>query len=281
MKKTCVLIACLMGLALIPSLHAQEYIRHTFRGTRVVNGHSLDSQLKGELDLIIAHRFGRINGGAYELFGLDQADMRIGLEYGFSDWVAAGVGRSSTDKTYDGFLKLRMIRQGAEGGSPISMTYVGGIALRTLRDNDPIRELYYTNNLYYSHQLLLGSRISDRFSFQLMPSLLHRNYTESIESKNDVFAMGIATRFRMTKTLAITLEYYRILPNQLPEQYHNALGIGFELETGGHVFQLHFTNSRGMTERYFIGETTGDFWKGDIHFGFNMSRTFKIKGRWF
>ncbi len=281
MKKTCVLIACLMGLALTSSLYAQEYIRHTFRGTRVVNGHALDSQLKGELDLIIAHRFGRINGGAYELFGLDQADMRIGLEYGFSDWVAVGAGRSSVDKTYDGFLKLRMIRQGAEGGSPISMTYVGGIALRTLRDNDPIRELYYTNNLYYSHQLLLGSRISDRFSFQLMPSLLHRNYTESIESKNDVFAMGIATRFRMTKTLAITLEYYRLLPNQLPEQYHNSLGIGFELETGGHVFQLHFTNSRGMTERYFIGETTGDFWKGDIHFGFNMSRTFKIKGRWF
>lgn len=281
MKKNCVLIACLIGLAFIPSLYAQEYIRHTFRGTRVVNGHALDSQLKGELDLIIAHRFGRINGGAYELFGLDQADMRIGLEYGFSDWVAVGVGRSSVDKTYDGFLKLRMIRQGAEGGSPISMTYVGGIALRTFRDNDPIRELYYTNNLYYSHQLLLGSRISDRFSFQLMPSLLHRNYTESIESKNDVFAMGIATRFRMTKTLAITLEYYRLLPNQLPEQYHNSLGIGFELETGGHVFQLHFTNSRGMTERYFIGETTGDFLKGDIHFGFNMSRTFKIKGRWF
>lgn len=262
------------------SSFAQDYVTRAYRGTRIVNGHSLESQGKGELDLIIAHRFGRVNGGPKELFGLDQATMRIGLEYGFNDWLGAGIGRSSFEKTYDAHLKLRILRQQVEG-LPVSVTYMGGIALKSAPDSDPVRDHFFTNRLYYTHQLLIGGKINEGISWQIMPTLQHRNFTESLAEKNDVFAIGIAPRIRLAKFLAMTFEYYYVLPNQLGAGYENSLGIGFDIETGGHVFQLHFTNSRGMTERFFLTETTGKWLQGDIHFGFNMSRTFKIKGRWF
>ncbi|MDX2246961.1 MAG: DUF5777 family beta-barrel protein [Bacteroidia bacterium] len=270
----------LFSILSLAAFAQKEIVYHTFKGTRVVNGHSVEAQREGELEMIIAHRFGRLNGGPYELFGLDQANMRIGLEYGLKDWLSVGAGRNSYEKTYDGFVKVRLLRQRV-GGLPFSATYVGGMAYRTMHETDSVRALFATNRMFYSHQLLLASKIGDRFSFQLMPTVVHRNFTESLVEKNDVKAMGVAARVRLNKNFALTGEYYYILPNQLADIYFNPAGIGIDIETGGHVFQLHFTNSRGMTERFFIPETTGNWLKGDIHFGFNMGRIFKVKGRWY
>lgn len=270
----------ILSVVSLAAFAQRENVYETFRGTRIVNGHSIETQREGELEMIIAHRFGTLNGGPYELFGLDQASMRIGLEYGMKDWLSIGMGRSSYEKTYDGFIKVRLLRQKA-GGWPLSVTYVGGSAIRTLHESDSVRALFNTNRLFYSHQLLFASKIGDRFSFQVMPTVVHRNFTESRAEKNDVKAIGFAARIRMSKNIAVTGEYYYILPNQLSDMYFNPAGIGFEIGTGGHVFQLHFTNSRGMTERFFIPETTGNVLRGDIHFGFNMSRIFKMKGRWY
>ncbi|MEZ4826538.1 MAG: DUF5777 family beta-barrel protein [Bacteroidia bacterium] len=258
----------------------KENVYQTFRGTRVVNGHSVETQREGELEMIIAHRFGRVNGGPYELFGLDQATMRIGLEYGVKNWLSVGAGRSSYEKTYDGFIKARLLQQKV-GGWPFSVTYMGGMAMRTLHESDSVRALFYTNRLFYTHQMLIATKIGDRFSFQVSPTLVHRNFTESRAELNDVKAIGFATRLRLNKNIALVGEYYYILPNQLSDLYFSPAGIGIDIETGGHVFQLHFTNSRGMTERFFIPETTGNVLRGDIHFGFNMARTFKLKGRWY
>jgi hypothetical protein len=131
--------------------------------------------------------------------------------------------------------------------------------------------------MYYTHQLLLGRKFSENFTMQLMPTFVHRNLTKNEDEKNDVYALGAAARQKLTKRLAINVEYYYLLPDQVADKYNNSLSIGFDIETGGHVFQLHFTNSTSMIDRGFVTETTGDWLDGDVHFGFNVSRVFTIK----
>lgn len=255
-----------------------EYAKASFKTTRVINAHSLENVAEGVLDLKISHRFGFINGGAYELFGLDQATIRIGLDYGITDRIMVGIGRSSYEKTYDTFVKFKILRQSTgKQVMPVTLSWVSGMAVTTLRWQNPDRRNYFTSRLSYAHQLILGRKFSEKFTLQLMPTLVHRNLVQTFEEKNDVLAMGIAGRQKLTRRLALNFEYFYVLPNQILEQYRNSFSLGFDIETGGHVFQLHFTNSTSMIERGFITETTGNWFDGDIHFGFNVSRVFTIK----
>jgi hypothetical protein len=266
----------------------KEYATATFKTSRLINGHSIENAAAGVLDLKISHRFGMVNKGAYELFGLDQATMRIGLDYGISNRLMIGGGRSTFQKQYDAFGKFKILRQssGKRGSSPISISAVSTIMLKTLKWDVPTRKNYYTSRLAFAHQLLIARKFSEGVSIQLMPSYVHYNIVQAVTDPNDIFALGAGGRFKLNKRLSFNIEYYHVLPlsfvdgqNYLLPGTHNSLAVGFDIETGGHVFQLHFTNSTGMTERTFITETTGDFFKGDIHFGFNVSRVFTIKDR--
>lgn len=282
MNKLLFLSVCLLiGCTATAQMDAEKYAYGLFRGTRIVNGHSVETLKEGEMEFIIGHRFGRINGGLYELFGLDQASIRIGLDYGIQDWVTVGLGRSSLGKEFDGFVKVRLLRQGAsgQGGMPVSLTGFSSIAINSLKAADPERPIFFQNRLAYTHQLLIARKISDRFSVQLMPTLAHYNLVESIDEPNDKIAIGVAGKYQLSKNLALTTEYYYLPPGQLPTERTQPFSIGLDLNTGSHVFQLHFTNAGGMIEKQFIGETTGDWLNGDIQFGFNMVRTFKLKGR--
>ncbi len=281
MKNILFILACLISTTGFAQSKASKYSHETFRGTRIVNGHSVETLRIGEMEMIIGHRFGRINGGAYELFGLDQASIRMGLDYGLRDWLTIGLGRSSLGKEFDGFLKLRLLRQGAigEGGMPVSITGFASAAYKTLKASDPQRPLEYQNRLAYTYQIFIARKLSDRFSIQVMPSLVHFNLVETVGEANDKIVIGAAAKFQLTKNIALTSEYYYALPDQFSPNIKDSFSVGFDLNTGSHVFQLHFTNSAGMIEKQFIGETTGDWGNGDIHFGFNMVRTFKLKGR--
>ncbi|WP_020527593.1 DUF5777 family beta-barrel protein [Flexithrix dorotheae] len=249
----------------------------TFKGTRLIQGHSVETLRGNAFQLLISHRFGRINGGAYEFFGLDQSNVRIGLEYGLSDRLNVGIGRNSYEKTYDGFLKYKILRQSSGAANrPVSMVLFSSVALNTLKneDIDPEREIPFSSRLAYTGQLLIARKFSPGFSLQIMPTIVHRNEVTESEGYNDLYALGFGGRKKITKSLALNVEYYyRINAPENPE-LHNSFSIGFDIETGGHVFQLHFTNSISMVEKGFIGETTGDWANGDIHFGFNISRTF-------
>lgn len=278
------LATCFCLLTLWPAIsHGQadpgKYVYGTFRGTRIVNGHSVQTLHQGEMEMVIGHRFGRLNGGAYELFGLDQSNIRIGLDYGLRDWLTFGAGRSSLNKEFDGFLKLRLLRQGISGGMPVSVTAFSSMAYNSLHNADPERPLAIQNRLAFTHQLYIARKFSERLSLQLMPTLLHVNLVETVREPNDKIAVGVAGRYQLSKNLALTSEYYYMLPGYLPSEFRNPLSVGIDLNTGSHVFQLHFTNSSGMIEKQFLGETTGSWSKGDIHFGFNIVRTFKLKGR--
>jgi hypothetical protein len=260
-----------------------DYTIATFKTTRLVSGHSVETNGAGVLQFLIGHRFGRLNSGWRELFGIDNSTIRLGFEYGLTDNINIGIGRSSFQKTFDGTLKYRFLRQksGAEN-FPFTATWVSNMYVNSMEWSNPDRVNYFTSRLYYHHALLLARKFNDRISLQVMPTVVHRNLVKTMEDKNTVFSIGAGTSIKLTGSLRLNLEYYLIPPNQIistigGEQVQNSFSIGVDLETGGHVFQLHLTNSRGMTEKFLVGETTGDWLKGDIHFGFNVSRVFTAR----
>jgi opacity protein-like surface antigen len=254
-----------------------EYATASFKTNKVINLHSLESTAGGVLDFKINHRFGTLNGGAYELWGLDNASMRLGFDYGITDQITVGIGRSSFQKTYDGFLKYKFLRQSSgKRNMPISAALLLASSVTSLKWDNPDRENYFSSRLYYTSQLIIGRKFSDRFSLQLSPTMVHRNLVKTTAEKNDVYAMGIGTRIKLTKRVAINAEYVYLLPDQVSSDIKNSLSLGFDIETGGHVFQLHVTNSRSMIEKGFIAETVDSWSDGGILFGFNISRVFTI-----
>ncbi len=264
-------------LSLLGREETTEYAAASFKTNRVINLHSLESTSAGVLDFKISHRFGFIRGGVYELFGLDQSTIRIGVDYGISDRLTIGAGRNSYEKTYDGFIKYKWLRQSTGlKNMPVTVAILGTAAIQTLKWADPNRENLFSSRLAYTTQLIIGRKFSNVFSLQLSPSWVHRNLVVTVEESNDVIAFGFAGRVKLNKRLSINGEYIYVLPDQLAQDFRNSLSIGFDIETGGHVFQLHFTNSTSMIENGFITETVGDWGKGQIHFGFNISRVFTI-----
>lgn len=262
-----------------------EYTFATFKGTRIGNGHTIETKSAGSLEFIFGHRFGAVNGGAYEMFGLDQAYVRLGLDYGITDRLSVSIGRNSTDKTMDGYLKYKVLRQQSGAKNfPVSITALGGLAykLSPKKNSDVSADFENVDRLSYTGQLLMARKFSPIFSLQLMPTIIHKNIVESYEENNQ-FALGLGGRIKLTKSLAITSEYYYNFsaPDSdlltTDQKQYDAFALGIDIETGGHVFQLLLTNAIGLTERAFITETRDDFFSGDIHLGFNVTRTFQLK----
>lgn len=254
-----------------------DYTYATFKATRIINGQSIELPPKGALNFVISHHFGRINQGAYEFFGLDQANIRFGFEYGFTDWLSAGIGRTSVNKTYDGSLKAKILRQSSGKRSmPITLTWFSNATISSLKWQEPDRKNYFTSRMEFAHQLLIARKFGSRVSLQLMPTYVHRNLVETIADENDVFAVGAGGRIKITNRMAVTGEYYYVLPGKTADDFHNSFSIGLDLETGGHVFQVYLTNSQGLIEEQFIPRTSGNWGDGDIHIGFNINRTFQI-----
>lgn len=250
----------------------------TFKSTRVVHGHSVETTKKGILDFRIHHRFGFLNTGLYELFGLDNATMRMSFDYGIGNRLAVGLGRSTFQKQMDGFIKYKLIEQ-ATGKKqiPISISLVSSMIIKTIKNTDPLKPYTSAEKTAFSFQGILARKFSENTSLQLMPTLVHYNLVELSKYSNNLFSLGLGARQKISKRVSITAEYYQQF-NEF-DNTKNSLAIGVDIETGGHVFQLHCTNSTSMTEPTFIHETTGDFFKGDIHFGFNISRSFSLKKR--
>lgn len=273
----------LMDLLNEGSAEEVSFATATFKSTRIMNGHSIERMPSGQLDFRISHRFGRLNTGAYEFFGLDQSNIHFGLEYGITDWLMVGVGRASFEKTYDGFVKLSALRQSSGGKTmPVSVSFFSAVALETVKWADPERTNYFSSRLSYCSQLLIARKISQTFSLQLTPSYVHRNLVATELDPNDLWAVGAGGRMKLTKRISLNAEYYYVInanSTYMSQPVYNPLSVGFDVETGGHVFQLIFTNSLSMIEKGFIGETTGQWLKGDIHFGFNISRVFTLSSK--
>lgn len=261
----------------IASKPVTNYTTATFKTTRLINAHSIEQLAGGVLDVKISHRFGTLNSGFYELFGLDNASIRLGADYGITNWLMIGLGRASYEKQYDGFVKVKLLRQSTGAKSmPISLSGFAGIYYNTLKWSDPTRENYWTSRINYTFQLLLARKFSEGFSLQLSPTLVHKNLVPGADDPNDLLSIGIGARQKLTKRLSINVEYYYQIPGYKLEGSVDPLSIGLDIETGGHVFQLIFTNSTGIAENQYITGTNGKWGDGDIHFGFNIARVFTI-----
>jgi hypothetical protein len=251
----------------------------TFKATQIVNTPTIESPARRTLQFIIMHRFGKLNEGAYALFGLDNATIRFGLDYGITDRFSVGVGRSSYDKVYDGSVKYKLLRQ-TPGSIPVSVSVFGMISQFTQRYADkPFIDAI--DRIAYTGQLLIARKFSSNLSLQLTPGIIHYNLTNVVTDKNDVMFLGLGGRMKISKRMSINAEYTFSQRDKQPSlNLDNSLSAGLDIETGGHVFQLIFTNSKGMIAPYYVGKTEGTWGNGDLYFGFNISRVFTLGKKW-
>ena len=252
----------------------ENIVSATFKGTRIVNGHSIENRKNKELEFIISHRFGRVNTGFEELFGLDQANIRFALEYGLTDDLTAGLGRSSFEKTYDGYLKYSLLKQKTGANAfPFAVSLFGSIAAKSQKAIAG-NERTFAESLFYVGQVLIAKKVNSSLSIQVTPTYVHRNLATIAADPHDIFALGFGTRVKLSKRVSLNAEYYQQFQKLTSINARNSLAFGVDIETGGHVFQIILSNAITMVEKSFITETTGNFFGGDIHLGFNLSRTF-------
>ena len=249
------------------------YISYLFKGTKVVNGQSVKLPAKGVLQFNIQHRFGTLNSGLYNLYGLDFSQIRLSFDYGIKDWLAVGIGRSSSLKILDANSKIRIKRQ-VKDGFPFTIVANSAIYLKQWQYAEAQKEDFLlTNQLSYVNQILLARKISRDLTLQLSPTMVHYNLVEIKDEPNDKYAIGFGGRQKLTNRVSVNAEYFYQLNDK---RNNNVLSLGFDIQTGGHVFQLHLSNSPAMIDPEFITQTTGEWLKGDIYFGFNISRVFTL-----
>lgn len=256
--------------------HHNGVVTGTFKATQIINTPTVEAPAKKGLQFMIMHRFGRVNEGAYALFGLDNATIRLALDYGLTDRFAIGIGRSSLDKTYDGSFKWKLLQQ-KTGRMPVTVSLYELLTHTTLRYSDkPFMNTKYRTT--YVSQLLVARKFSSRLSLQVSPAWIHFNLVPTEQDKNDLFALALGGRMKITKRTSLNAEYNYLPTDQVASsRVRHSLSLGLDIETGGHVFQLVFSNAQGMTAPYYLAKTTGSWGDGDIFFGFNVTRAFTFK----
>ncbi len=259
----------------------KQLIKYAFKSPRIINGHSIEFLNPGTMDFRIMHNFGPLSSGVQNLYGLDVATMRMSFDFGLAKSLMIGVGRSTYKKELDGFIKYAPIRQSTgPWSSPITVALVAGMTLNTLPWADTSIKNYFSSRLAFYYQVLIGRKFSEGFTLQISPTMVHRNLVQYATDSNDVYALGIGGRLKLSNRVAFTWDYFylmNILNGKVPTGVTNPLSVGFDIETGGHIFQLHFSNTAGMNERAFLTETTNSWSKFQVSFGFNLSRVFQLK----
>jgi len=250
-----------------------EYIEATFKAPRLINGQTVELIGKKELGVIISHRFASINEGAYNFYGLTESKIRLGLDYGLLNKINIGFGIASYQRTFDGFFKINLLRQSKGNRNiPVTVVYTSTAYYTAEKWTEPERNNLFSSRLFYSHQLQIARKFGNRISLQLTPGIIHRNLVKREIDQNNVYSVGMGGRFKLTNRLALNTEYYYLLPGQTAKDFTNSFSLGLDIETGGHVFQLLFTNSLSPQEFIVIPETTNKWVNKDIHFGFNIIR---------
>jgi len=248
----------------------------SFLGTRVGNGPSTEIMGQGELQMMINHRFGLLKGGFYEFFGLDQADIRIGFDYGITDKITFGIGRSSYQKTYDFSLKAKIINQ-KKDKLPFSLTAYLAAYQNTLQNIFPEEKDNFIDRQSYHPQILISHRIKDRAAIMYTTGVLYENYSLVFMETKSHFLNGFGGRIKISKRMHITGEYF--LVTNKSENSYDPFSLGLELDTGGHLFQLIFSNSHTPSTKAVLTDTFSQWQKGEIYFGFNLIRIFYLTSK--
>ena len=259
-------------------------VESAFKSLKIVNLESTKLAAKGDFYFIVAHRFGFIDKGFDDFFGLDNANTQLKFLYGVNDWLTLHIGRSGFQETYDLAAKYRLYAQ-KEYGFPVSIVGFNSVAINSELKEEDYPNLKFENRLSYVAQVLISRKFSDKLSLEIAPSVFHENTLRDILDENNAvilpnpqdntqFAVGLGGRYKLTSRWSVNVDYAAHLNRASQSNYKNPLSIGVDLETGGHVFQMHFTNAQAMHETGYLGQTVGDWSKGEIAFGFNLVRVF-------
>jgi len=285
----------LEALASKDEVKTHEPVIATYKSTRIIQGHSPETLKKRELDFRVAHRFGDLGGeygGSKTFFGLDNSsDIRIAFEYGITDRLMVGIGRTkgsgSLTQLYEGLAKYRLLQQTTDDHIPLSVTLFGNAVVSAMTSSTVISDASYfgkfSDRMSYTAQVIVARKFNSNLSLTLLPTWVHRNRVAYMD-ENEVFALGAGGRWKFSKRMGLLVEYFYPLRSQETKNYfktqgrelYNPLAVGLELETGGHVFHISFTNSTAILENQFIPETRSSWLQGQFRWGFNISRRFSL-----
>lgn len=253
----------------------KQVVTSIFKGLQIANMQSTKLASKGETYIIIAHRFGDLTKGFDNFFGLDNAYTKIGGIYGLTNWLSLGLSRQTYNKTYELTVKYKFTNQEVDG-FPFTIVGYNTMDINTKLSKDSYPNIRLSDRLAYTSQLPISRKFSDSFSFEVTPIYVHKNLYDLSPGmeKKDQLVLGAGGRYKLTKRLSLNLEYAARINAPENTLYHNPLSLGLDLETGGHVFQMVFSNSQPLNDVAVFTNATGKWNGGSIYFGFNMYRVF-------
>lgn len=254
----------------IDTLKAPENFQPAFKGLQIVTGQSTKLAAKNDWYMVVAHRFGDISTGFKNFFGLDNASTKLGVIYGVTDGVSLSVARETNLKTFEFGAKYRLLKQNDR--SPVEVVGYNVMAINTELSTDTYPYLKFRDRLSYLTQALISRRFNDNLSLQLTPSYVHKNLYEPTRENNNQFLTGLGGRYKISKRISVNAEYFVNFDNK--SFYKNPLSLGMDIETGGHVFQMVFSNSNLNSDIGYLTNAVGNWGKGNIYFGFNLYRVF-------
>jgi hypothetical protein len=246
-------------------------VEAAFKGLKIVNIESTKLAAKGDLYFIVAHRFGSVKDGFEGAYGLDNAVTQLKFVYGLTDWLTIGAARS--ELAYD-FSGKYLIKSQETNGFPVAIAGFTSLSFNNVLKENLYPNMKFEDRLIYVAQLLVSRKFNSNLSLELAPTFFHENFVIDDNQDNSQYAIGMGGRYKFAKRWSVNVDYAAHLNRSSTSQFKNPLSIGVDLDTGGHVFQMHFSSSQGMHEAGFLGNTTGDWGKGDIFFGFNLLRVF-------
>jgi hypothetical protein len=247
-----------------------ENTQPAFKALQIVTGQSTKMAAKNEWYIVVAHRFGDISTGFKNFFGLDEASTKLGAIYGATDWLSLNLSRETNQKTFELGAKYKLLKQNEN--FPVDVVGYNVLALNTDLDKDNYPHLHFSDRLSYLTQALISRRFDDKLSLQLTPSYIHKNLYEPNNEDKNQFLTGLGGRYKISKRISINAEYFVNFDNH--SVYKNPLSLGMDIETGGHVFQLVFSNSQLNSDIGYLSNAVGNWGKGHIYFGFNLYRVF-------
>jgi len=258
-------------LAGLDSVPANQKVESAFKAMKIVNLESTKLAAKKDFYLIVAHRFGSVKDGFEGFFGLDNAVTQIKFLYGLTDWLTVAAARS--EQAYDVSGKFLIASQ-TTTGLPVSIVSFNSVAFNNTLKESNYPKLQFENRMTYVTQILVSRKFSEKLSLELAPTFFHENFVLEDDQDNSQLAIGMGGRYKIAKRWSINVDYAVHTNRAADSQFRNPLSIGVDLETGGHVFQMHFTNSQGIHEAGFLGQTKGNWANGNVFFGFNLVRVF-------
>jgi len=257
-----------------------EVVYATFKGTQLINASTNETPGEGVLQFVMAHRFGSFNDDyLYNFFGLDNAQVRMQLDYGVTDRLNIGIGRSSFLKVADGFVKYQLLQQ--QKGTktvPVSITLHSSTNYRNARYTDGIDHAT-SDRLSYMHQAIIARKWNRKLSTLVSPSVVHFNLVPTAQDPNTTAHITLGARYKISNRMALTGESTLLSNREFNsgERYTTPFALGVDIETGGHVFQLHISNTRAMNGPYWMARNPYSASNGGLFLGFNISRVFTVK----